>query len=126
MKVDLKKMSEADLVERFNAIAVDMGYDSDSCLTRSYNRRFAQMKDVFDELDSRSKRDALIPGMRHDEPWVRCFSAEYCREIAPDQWERTLEEVGRIKYGTVGSQARTSLRIVREGFLDRYPPPKVS
>lgn len=116
MKIDLKKLSDAELVERFNEIAVEMGHDSDSCLTRSYSRRFEQMEDVVDELVSRDRLDALRPSMQDTDPWVRCFAAQRCREIASTESEKTLEEVGRIDYGTVGSEARTSLWIVRQGW----------
>ncbi len=123
MKKDLKTLSLEELLERYNEVALLMGYDSDNLLTRSYTRRFKEKQRIVDEFWARSAIDALLPGIRHENPWIRYFSAANCGEIAPAETEAVLEELARIPYGTVGSQARTALYIIRSGIaVSRRPP----
>jgi len=124
MKKDLKSLSNEELRERHNELAVLMGYDSDNCFTSSYNRRFRQRQKIIDELRARSAIDVLLPNLRHEEPWVRCLSASICWDVAPGEAETTLEELAQEPYATVGIQARSSLGWRRDGFINRPLPAK--
>ncbi|MSP49592.1 MAG: DUF2019 domain-containing protein [Alphaproteobacteria bacterium] len=115
MMANLKDLSGEALRERYIDLAILMGEDGDNCLTRSYNRRLAKMTKIVDELWSRSAIDVLLPNLRHENPWVRYLSAANCWEVAPEQAEATLEEVGRIRYGVVGMDARMDLNLIRSG-----------
>lgn len=132
MKTSLTVLSDAELVERFNALAVEMGFDSKYAETRSYNRRFTSMAAIEDELFHRGRLGALLPGMRNEDPWIQYFSAAYCRSIAPTESLEVVERLakldtpGSITYpGSVAGEARISLDIIRRGdAVERHRSPR--
>lgn len=132
MKADLKILSDAELVERFNELAIRMGFDCKYAETRSYNRRFKLMSAIDDELFYRGRRDVLLPGMLNEDLWVQYFSAVHCYWIAPAESTATLERLaeldkpGSLTYpGSVAGEASISLDIQRRGHaVERTRPPR--
>lgn len=132
MKIDLKTLSDAELVERFNELAVQMGALCENISTRSYNRLFPHMSAVDDELYHRGKLDALRPGMQNEDLWIQYYSAVHCRTIAPAESRAVIERLaalfktGPLAYpGSVAGEAWTSLNILRSGHAtERKRPPR--
>lgn len=132
MKTDLKVLSDAELVGRFNELAVQMGEDCQNFATRSYNRRATQMRAVDDELFYRGKLDALLPGMQSENLWIQYFSATHCRSIAPAEVMVVLERLNQLDRpgtntfpGSVAGEAWTSLNIIRSGrAVERIRSPR--
>lgn len=132
MKTDLTVLSDAELVERFNELALQLGSLCENLETRSYNRRLPHMRAVSDELFHRGKLDALLPGMQNENLWTQYYSAVHCRSIAPAENLAVLERLaklfkqGPLAYpGSVAGEAWTSLNILRSGHaVERTRPPR--
>ena len=115
--------SDDALLARFVELAALAGEDGDDLRTASYNRHAAQMRKIVDELWARSALNVLLPALAHRNPWVRYFGASMCWEIAEAEAEATLEELGRIRDGTVGMDARLALNDIRAGRAARRDKP---
>ena len=93
MKKSAGPASVQELVERFLAIGLaqyDALYVAD---TRKYNRLYAKMQDVRNELKRREgdQRRALLPLLDHPNLQVRMKAANTVLAISPDLARKALE-----------------------------------
>ena len=95
MKPDLKKMSVADLVERFTALGVDQFQAELRGETAKENSLILQMWPVIDELKSRpgDQRSALLPLFSHPNIQVRLMAAKLTLAVAPAAARQMLQSI---------------------------------
>jgi hypothetical protein len=111
------RMTDAELVSKFSAIAKARGEATMMLETRRANACFDQMKAVDLEMRSRGTeaRKALIPLLSDPDRYVRYYAAMYLLTVAPEQARAILEWNTRFEVGILAADARGMLRALDEG-----------
>jgi hypothetical protein len=109
--------SVQELVERFVSIGLaqyDALYVAD---TNNYNRLYAMMVDVRNELKRREgdQRHALLPLLDHPNPQVRMKAANTLLAISPDLARKALESVRESKIYPQAMDAGMTLSALENG-----------
>jgi hypothetical protein len=110
-RTSLDKISAADLVERFGQIVVAQ---DDALLggeTTKFNRLFARMMDVSNELRSRDgdQRVQLLQLFSHPNMQVRLQAAKLTMAVAPVEARAQLEAIAASKWFPQAGDAGMSL-----------------
>lgn len=81
------------LVASYLDAAIAHGAASDRGDYRNANRQHDIGVAILAELRKRNAQRRLLPLLRHDNPWVRCWSATVALEFAPSEAVDVLEAV---------------------------------
>jgi Domain of unknown function (DUF2019) len=116
-RVTFNKISVAQLVDRFIAIALDQHeamLDFDSA---KFNRLYDERKNVEEELKRRpgDQRRVLLPLLNHPNAQVRLISAIATLALAPEAAQQTLQVISDREEYPQAVNARGMLRALREG-----------
>ena len=117
-RLDLRKMSVAQLVEHFAKIALSQDEANLAENTSKYNRLYDQMELVEQELKSRAgdQRNALVPLCDHKNTQVRLKAALAILALAPEKAQQALQLISdRNEYPEAG-YARETLRNIQQGY----------
>ncbi|MDZ4367241.1 MAG: DUF2019 domain-containing protein [Afipia sp.] len=110
-KVGNQEANVDELVERFNAIALEQFDANWKLQTARYNRLYEKMAEIRAELKSRNgdQRRALIPLLESGNIQVRLMAANTLLAIAPDRARKALESVR--DYGQLPQAADASMML---------------
>jgi Domain of unknown function (DUF2019) len=94
-RLNVKTMTTDELVERFIAIALDQDKALFNDETAKFNKLYAQMDVVRNELKSRPRdqRSALLPLYTHPNIQVRLKAALTTMEIAPEAAREVFQKI---------------------------------
>ncbi|MBM3543991.1 MAG: DUF2019 domain-containing protein [Alphaproteobacteria bacterium] len=116
---ELQMMSVAQLVERFEAIALAQDeailYDE----IKKFNRLFGQMENVKEELKSRvgDQRRALMVLYEHPNAQVRLKAAKATLAVAPQEARRLIEVIADSHEFPQAGDAGMTLLALDEGIF---------
>jgi hypothetical protein len=119
-RVLLQDMTAAQLVARFEAIALDQ-YEADRMENHAkYNRLFDQMVEVIAEFMVRplEQRRALMMLYDHPNPQVRYTAATATKDFAPDEARRVCELISERNEYPQAANARGLIAELDEGRVD--------
>jgi hypothetical protein len=110
-RANLGDLTTAQLVERFTQITLQQGVCVKGNDVARFNKLFAQMVQVTDELRSRpgDARRALIPLYSHSDRQVRLKAAIHTLAINRDAARRVLEELAKDKFYQQAADAGIAL-----------------
>ena len=110
-RTSLDKISAADLVERFGLIVVAQDEALLGGETTKFNRLFARMMDVSNELKSRDgdQRVQLLQLFSHPNMQVRLQAAKLTMAVAPVEARAQLEAIAASKWFPQAGDAGMSL-----------------
>ena len=118
-RVDLKKLSIEQLIERYVAIGLAeeeaVLYDD----TPGYNQLFRKEQAVVDELQGRpgDQRSALLALYEHDNPWVRMSAVKNSLALVPEEGRRVLQEMADSMKQPYADEAGMTLWTLDEGIF---------
>jgi hypothetical protein len=113
----ISRITDAELVSQFSAIAKARGEATMMLDTRRANACFDRMKAVDLEMRARGTetRKALVPLLSNPDRYVRYYAAMYLLALAPDQARAILEWNTKFEVGILAADARGMLRALDEG-----------
>jgi|SRR6185437_3149229 len=120
-RIDLKKMSVPELVERFAALCLGQFQAEFKGEIAKENRFIRQSITVAEELKSRTgdQRNALVPLLDHPNPQVRMMAAQFTLAIAPAAARQALQDLSDRNIYPQAADARGTLWALERG--DRKP-----
>lgn len=118
-RINLKKLTVEELVERYVAIGEA---EEDAVLyddTSGYNRLFRKEQAVFDERESRpgDQRKILLRLYGHENLWVRMNAAKDTLALAPEDGRRVLQQIVDSKKQPYAGNAGMTLWTLDEGIF---------
>lgn len=118
-RVDLRKLSVEELIERFVAIGLA---EDDAVLfddTPVYNRLSRKEEAVVEELRRRpgDQRRALIALYDHENLWVRLSAVKNSLALAPEEGRQILEEMAASMKQPYAGNAGMSLWALDKGIF---------
>lgn len=116
---DLKKMSVAEMVERFSALGVGQFQADLEGDIKKVNRLLLQMRDVTEELKARpgDQRSALLPLFNHPNIQVRLMAAKLTLAVAPAAARQMLQDIYDSKRYPQAGDAGMSLSNLDQGIF---------
>jgi hypothetical protein len=107
-KLNLPRLSNDELVERFSAAAKRRGAAVLDLNSRRANALFGQMKAIDDELRARGRnvRLVLAPLLKDSDRVVRFYAAEALLGIVPEASREIMEWDARYEVDSISADAR--------------------
>jgi hypothetical protein len=116
----LKKAQVDELISAYIEAAMAYGRATETFDYKTTNRNADNLTQIFNELRGREAHTSLLPLLAHEDPGVRSSAAADALEFAPEQAERTLEQLAAIPHSVLAFSAKTALEQRRKGAL-RFP-----
>jgi hypothetical protein len=117
--LDLKKASVAELVDRFAVLGLSQYQARLRGEQKKLNQLMYQMRDVTDELKTRSgdQRSALLPLFKHPNLQVRLMAARLTLAVAPGAARTLLQAIADSKDYPQAMDAGMALRALDNGIF---------
>ena len=117
-RVTLEVMTVDQLVDRFTAIAIDQDRALLYSEIEKYNRLFAEMRAVEEQLKDHpgDQRRALLPLHFHSNWQVRLMAAHATFAIAPEAGRRLLQSIADSRHFPQAGDAGMSLDALDRGI----------
>lgn len=117
MKRDLSKRADAELRDLFEALCIEQGRKTDIDEVREYNRLYAEIREVVDELRIRpgDARHLLIPLLAHEDWHVRLKAGIYTYALAPQEARKVLQWLRETRLGYLALEAGFFLSGIDKG-----------
>lgn len=116
-KIDLKRLSDQQLVERFAALAMAQAQAEDD--NAGYNRLYAQIDKVRQELKGRpgDRRRELLSLLAHPNAQVRLVAAKSTLAVSPQAARRVLQSLADSNIVPQAGDAGISLANLDRGIF---------
>lgn len=119
-RVDLKKLTPDELLERYVAIGLAeedaVLYDDSSS---HYNKLFRKEQAVVDEMQSRpgDQRRLLLTLYDHESVWLRLSAVKNSLVFAPDEGRQVLASIVESRRQPYAGEAGMTLRALDKGIF---------
>jgi hypothetical protein len=104
-------------IERYAEAAAAHGRATEGGDSKSANKAYDIIADVYRELREEGARDRLLPLLEHPDASVRCWAGAHALEFAPEDGERVLTDLAQGDRSTIGFDAKMTLSEWRAGKL---------